>query len=369
MTRTGFVWEELFAWHDTGTAALVIPPSLTVQPGVHAENAETKRRFAGLIEVSGLLKHLVRVEAVPAEEDDICRCHTREYVKKIQQMSGVDGGDAGELTPFGRGGYEIALLSAGACIQLARLVMDGKLKNGYALNRPPGHHAEANAGRGFCIFCNGAIAVKHIQAEYRIVRVAVVDWDVHHGNGTQAAFYDDPSVLTISIHQNSCFPIDSGHMHENGQGRGLGANINIPLPPGSGHGAYLHCFDQVVVPALEAFNPEIIFVLSGFDASGMDPLGRMCLYSDTYRELTRKMMAAAEQLCGGRLVMCHEGGYSPAYVPYCGLAVLEELSGVRTGVVDPFLPLLVGMGEQALQPHQAAVIARARGLLSKIPSA
>ncbi len=365
--RTGFAWHELFAWHDTGNAAGVISAGGFVQPDKHAEHAETKRRFAGLVEVSGLLNHLVRIQVAPATPEDVYSFHTHAYVQRIREMSNANGGDAGEFTPFGRGSYEIALLSAGACIQLARAVAEGKIDNGYALNRPPGHHAEAGMGRGFCLFGNGVIAIKHLQAHYGIKRVAVIDWDVHHANGTQKAFYRDPNVLTISIHQDNYYPPDSGHLHENGEGEGLGANINIPLPPGSGHGAYLHCFDQVVIPAVEIFKPEIIFVLSGFDANGMDPLGRMCAYSETYRELTRKVLAVADQFCGGKLVMCHEGGYSTAYVPFCGLAVLEELSGVSTGVADPFLPIFAGMGGQTLQPHQSALIARAKELLRNVP--
>ncbi len=199
---------------------------------------------------------------------------------------------------------------------------------------------------GFCLFSNAAIAIRHLQATGQVSRVAVVDWDVHHGNGTQAVFYDDPSVLTISLHQENLFPPSSGSLAENGVDAGEGYNVNVPLPPGSGIGAYRAAFERVVLPALDRFRPDMIVVASGFDASGVDPLGRMMLSSAAYREMTRMLLAAARSLCGGRILMTHEGGYSEMYAPYCGLAVLEELSGVKTDIADPWEPLMAAWGRQ-----------------------
>ena len=343
-------------WHDTGTGAWVIPAGLTVQPLGHLENAEGKRRIRNLLEVSGLIEHLVLLKPRVATEDEVLRLHTREYVDRIKSESANLGGDAGELTPFGPGSYEIALLAVGGCITAVDAVLDGKVDNVYALVRPPGHHAERDIGRGFCIFANVALAAMHARQVRGLTRVAVVDWDVHHGNGTEHAFYDDPSVLTISIHQDNNYPPASGAITDTGSGAGTGYNINVPLPPGSGVGAY--------VPALRAFEPELIFVASGLDASAMDPLASMMMTSDGYRKLTQAVLAAARELCGGRLVICHEGGYSPAYVPYCGLAIVEELAGVRTDLADPLLGLLEGFGGQELQPHQDAVIREAEKLVA-----
>ena len=188
---------------------------------------------------------------------------------------------------------------------------------------------------------------------------AVVDWDVHHGNGTQQAFYDDPETLTISLHQDGLFPLGSGTLGERGEGAGQGFNINVPLPPGTGTGGYLAAFDRIVLPALRRFKPEMIVVCSGFDASALDPLGRMMLHSEAFRALTRRLMAAADDLCGGRLALSHEGGYSASYVPYCGLAVMEELSGFRTAIDDPFITNFSGYPGQELMPHQDAAIAAA----------
>src|SRR5215467_14191294 len=277
-------------------------------------------------------------------------------------MSSERGGDAGELTPFGSGSYEIALLAAGGCMTAVDAVLDGEVDNAYALVRPPGHHAERDLGRGFCIFGNTALAALHARRARGLARVAVVDWDVHHGNGTEHAFYSDPSVLTISVHQDNNFPPNSGMIDDTGAGSGEGYNINVPLPAGSGVGAYVATFERVVAPAIRAFAPELILIASGLDASAMDPLAAMLMTSEGYRKLTRILLAVADDVCGGRLVACHEGGYSPAYVPYCGLAIIEEMAGVRTGVEDPLLGLLAMMGGQSLQPHQQAVIEAAAKL-------
>lgn len=365
-SSTGFLFHELYMWHDTGTAAGVLPAGLSVEPDVHSESPASKRRFRNLLEVSGLLEQLVVIRAQPATIEDLTRFHDRTYVERIRDQSAAGPGNGGDGTPFGKGSFEIACLAAGGTIAMVEAVLRGEIRNGYALVRPPGHHAERDQGRGFCLFGNVAVAIMKAQAVHGVGRVATVDWDVHHGNGTQQAFYDASSTLTISIHQDGLYPIDSGTIEENGAGEGLGYNLNVPLPPGSGVGAYLAAFERVVVPALERFKPELIVVPSGFDAGGNDPLGRMMMHSEGYRELTRMLMGAAEALCQGRLVMSHEGGYSPHHVPYCGLAVMEELSGVRTEVSDPWLPAMQRWGQQALQPHQEALINRAAELLPRI---
>jgi acetoin utilization deacetylase AcuC-like enzyme len=363
---TGFVWHELYMWHNTWNWAQVFAPSLTVQPGEHAENPETKRRFRNLVEVSGLIDHLTTIKPRYATEDELARFHDRAYIARIKALSAENGGDASTLTPFGRGSFEIAQLSAGGVMAAFDAVIEAKVKNAYALVRPPGHHAIKNLGLGFCLFGNAVVAILHAKATHRVGRIATVDWDVHHGNGTQAAFYDRDDVLTISIHQDNLFPANSGGLAERGEGKGAGYNLNIPLPPGAGDGAYIAAFEQVVIPALHRYRPELIVVPSGFDASGVDPLGRMMITSEGYRAMTRMLMQAADALCGGRMVMSHEGGYSQTYVPYCGLAVLEEMTGIRTHVADPWAPLMANWGGQALQPHQQAVISTAAELLKSI---
>ncbi len=172
-------------------------------------------------------------------------------------------------------------------------------------------------------------------------------------------------MLTVSIHQDSLFPANSGAALEVGSGAGIGANLNIPLPAGSGEGAYLAAMDRLVLPALAAFKPELIVVACGFDASAMDPLGHMMLSSDSYRKLTDRLLEAADQHCNSRLIMTHEGGYSAAYVPYCGLAVLETLSGRGQTLVDPFVTHIQAYGGQPLKAHQDALIAEYANLAQR----
>lgn len=368
MTRTGYVFHEKYMWHNTGQGALFLPAGGFVQPDImHGESSDSKRRIDGLISVSGLKPHLTILEDfAELTHDQLALFHTPEYLARIKTMSDEAGGNAGELTPFGPGSYEIAALSAAAPLVAGRAILKGELDNAYVLNRPPGHHAEADIGRGFCIFANGVLAAMNLRKEFGDLRIAILDWDVHHGNGAQKAFYDDPSTLVISMHQYRNYPQDSGFVEEIGAGAGRGYNVNIPLPPGSGHGAYLHAMDTVVAPAIDAFRPDMVFVLSGFDAGATDPLGRNMAHSDTYREMTGQVMRLADAHCGGKLLVMHEGGYSPAYTPFCGIAVLETLCGRASGVEDPFLPVVSSFGMQELQPHQADMIARSAEIVRLI---
>ncbi|UDL94582.1 class II histone deacetylase [Lichenihabitans sp. PAMC28606] len=363
---TGWNFHELYLWHDTGNAATFFPPGLTIEPGDHAENASTKRRFRNLMEVSGLLEHLTTVASVPIDEDDLALFHGRDYIERIKAMSAARGGDASHLTPFGPGSFDIARLAVGGTTALLDAVVSGKVTNGYALVRPPGHHAERDRGLGFCLFGNVPIAIMKARANHGLGRIAVIDWDVHHGNGTQQAFYDDPDTLVISLHQDGLFPLGSGTLGERGEGQGEGFNINVPLPAGTGVGGYFAAFDRVVLPALARFRPEMIVVCSGFDASALDPLGRMMLHSEAYRALTGRLMEAAQTLCDGRLAMSHEGGYSASYVPYCGLAVMEAMSGIKTPIYDPFMVSFCDYPGQELLPHQEAAITRAEALLDRL---
>ena len=319
-------------WHQSGSFADWMPLEALYEPEPSLESPATKRRFKNLVDVSGMAAHLTAIAARPATELELGRIHTAAYIGSIRERSAEGGGEAGEGTPFGRGSFEIASLAAGGCIAAVDAVLDGTVSNVYALVRPPGHHAESDRGRGYCIFANAAIAVKHAQVVRGLERVAIVDWDVHHGNGSESAFYDDPSVLTISLHQEEHYPAGRGRVADAGEGAGDGYNINIPLPAGAGRAAYEHAFERVVVPALDAFAPQLIVVASGLDANWTDPGGRMNLTPECFRRLTATLMDAADRLCEGRLVLLHEGGYSTLAVPYCGLAVLEALTGHLTGV-------------------------------------
>lgn len=357
--RTGYVYHEIFGWHDTGTNAGLFPsdPAAGLQPFNHFESAETKRRLHELIVVSGLIDQLERVTPRPCSEEEILRVHTSQHLERIKAESLLPkGGDAGDgLSPFGRGGYEIARLSAGGVISAVDAVLTGTVRNAYALVRPPGHHATPETGMGFCIFSNVAIAAAHARHTYGLDRIAIVDWDVHHGNGTQAVFYEDPRVLTISVHQDNVFPPNSGSTDERGIGAGEGYALNVPLPPGTGDGGYLYAMHTVVMPALRQFQPQLILVASGFDANAMDPLARQMVTSEGYRAMTSLLMEVADELCDGRIAMSHEGGYNPVYVPFCGLAAIETLAGAAP-FADPILPITAGFAGQELQPHQKDAI-------------
>lgn len=364
---TGFIWHEYYAWHDAGTAAGFTPADGRIaQPDVSGEDPETKRRMRNLLEVSGLWDDLVQIAPRPAKEEDVLRVHTENHLRHIQKLSASGGGYTGIITHCGAGSYEIAMLSAGGVIAAAEAVLDGEVNNIYALVRPPGHHAMPDEAQGFCIFSNAAIAGRYLIEKRGIERIAYVDWDVHHGNGTETAFYDDPRALTISVHQDRFFPSDRGYVEHNGEGAGEGYALNVPLPAGSGVGAYIDAWRRVVVPALRKYRPEILFVPSGFDAGALDPFGRNMMHSDGYRELTQMMMEVADEVCQGRIVMCHEGGYSRASVPFLGLAVMETLMDKRTQIVDPFLAMIQGFAGQDLQPHQRSVIDQAVLLLNKL---
>jgi len=342
MPRTGFYSDERTFWHATGVQALFFPMGDWVQPPngtAGADTPDSKRRLVNLAMASGLMRKLIAGESTPAAIEDLCRVHPRDYIDRFKATSDAGGGDLGQLAPFSRGGFEIAQISSGLAISAVDDVLTGKVDNAYALCRPAGHHCLPDMPMGFCLLCNIPIAIETAQARHGIGRVAVVDWDVHHGNGTQAVYYERGDVLTISVHQDRCFPPGYSGFEERGTGAGAGTNLNIPLPAGCGHDAYLYAFEKLVVPALDAFKPELIVIASGLDANPVDPLARMLAHSETFRALTMMMVESASRLCSGRLVVVHEGGYAEAYVPFCGHAVLEELSGETTGVVDPMIEM------------------------------
>jgi acetoin utilization deacetylase AcuC-like enzyme len=359
---TGWVWHERYAWHDARGLTDTMPRTALFEPEPSLESGNTKRRLRNLVDASGLLAQLTEIPARAATDDELCALHERDYVTRLRAESQAGGGDAGGFTPFGRWSYEIAALAAGGCMEAADAVMAGTVRNAYALVRPPGHHAGPAGGAGYCLFSNVALTALRLRREHDLERVAIVDWDVHHGNGTQASFWADGSVLTISIHQEDLYPAGSGLVEETGDGAGSGANINVPLPAGSGRAAYLTTLDRIVVPALERFAPEFVLVANGLDASLGDPLGRMNLTSECFALMTERLMTCTDRLCDGRLLLCHEGGYSSAYVPYCGLAIVEQLSGVATDVADPWISDTRQVRWLPLRAHEDAAIEAVRTL-------
>lgn len=350
---TAFYYDELCMWHSTGESVLFLPVGGWLQPlasGGHPESPESKRRFKSLLDVSGLSSQLSMRSAPAASDTDLLRVHTLDYIEKFKRLSLSSGGEIGPEALFSQGGFEIAALSAGLAMRAVADVFTGEVNNAYALSRPPGHHALPDQGMGFCLLSNIAIAIEAAKANHGLGRVAVLDWDVHHGNGTQSIFYDREDVLTISLHQENCFPPGSGAVEEQGKGDGLGYNLNVPLPPGSGHETYLYAMEQIVLPALEAYRPEMIIVASGLDANAVDPLARQLLHAGTFRELSQMLIDLSKELCDGKVVAVHEGGYAESAVPFCGLAIVESLSKIRTDVVDPFEEIFI-----AQQPTERVI--------------
>lgn len=348
---TGFFHDERTLWHFGAIHTGNIPAGGWVQPSngnFMAEAPDPKRRIVSLLEVSGVMAKLDRRSADPADEEALRRVHPRDYLDRFAAMSAGGGGSVGPDGSFGPGGYDIARLSAGLAVAAVDAVLSGALDNAYAMTRPPGHHCLPDQGYGFCLLANGAVAVEAAIARHQLSRVAILDWDVHHGNGTEAIFRERPDVLTISIHQDNCYPINSGAASERGSGRGEGYNLNVPLLPGGGDQAYLDALDLIVAPALRRYRPELIVIASGVDANALDPLARMLAHSETFRAMMARAKALADELCGGRLVAIHEGGYSEVYVPFCAHALIEELAGARSAVADPILDFV-----RAQQPNDA----------------
>lgn len=337
---TGYLYDERFLRHDTGENLIQLPTGGKLEGVEHPSAARITRRTHALIAGSGLMPDLVRIAAQPATTDDLALYHTTEHIEHIRELSSSGGGEAGviagEGTPVAPETWEAALLAVGHAMAAVDAVVAGRVRNAYALLRPPGHHAMAGEAMGFCIFNNVVIAARHAQRAHDLQSIMIVDWDVHHGNGTQAAFYDDPDVLFVSLHQDDWYPAGWGKVGDTGDGEATCKTINIPLPAGTGNRGYVEAFERVIVPAARQFRPDLILVSAGQDPSMMDPLGRMMVTMDGFRRMAAMMRDTADEVCGGRLVVLQEGGYSPAYVPICTLAVVEALAARRTAVDDPY---------------------------------
>lgn len=373
--NSGYVFDELYSWYDSGPLNIE-----HVQPVEHWENVETKARIHSLVKVSGLHQELIHINARAASREELLRFHTKEYVDKVYCLSkceeGSSGGMVGDEAFVGKGSYEIACRSAGGVLVAVEKVLSGEIDNCYCLVRPPGHHALSDQGMGFCIFNNIVLGCLHAKQVYhnlnvqtsekrpcfvpednKSLRVAIIDIDVHHGNGTEAAFDKDEDVLFISIHQDNNYPIGKGGVVTNSDKKET--MINVPLPPGSGSGAYKCAMERVVIPAIEKFKPQLILVSAGFDAAYLDPLSCMMLGSEDFRYMAAELMKMALKHCENKIIFVHEGGYSKQYTPFCALAVIETLVGeseTYKSISDPFLEEVRDWGYQECQPHQAQLI-------------
>jgi acetoin utilization deacetylase AcuC-like enzyme len=290
----GLVWDDRCLEHDNG-------------PG-HPERPQRLVAIRDRLERGGTLDRLLAIAAEPAPIEALARVHDPAYVASIRHACERAPVRLDPDTAVSGGSWDAALLSAGGGLAAVDAVFDGRAGAAFVATRPPGHHAERDTAMGFCLFNNVGVTARHAQDRHGAERVAIVDWDVHHGNGTQHIFEDDDTVLYISSHQWPFYP-GTGARSERGRGRGLGFTLNLPLPGGSGDREYISVYEAEVVPALEQFRPDLILLSAGFDAHERDPLAGMALTTDGYGRLTEILRGAAARLCRGRLVSLLEGGY------------------------------------------------------------
>jgi len=355
--KTAFICDESYFWHNAGGGALYEPASKYVEENGSIESPQSKRRVKNLLEKSGLMEKLVQIKPISATETQLAYYHTERHIENVKRISEVGGEDCGDSAIVGKGSFEIAKLSAGGAIEAVKAVVcSDDVSSAYVLSRPPGHHAAADMGNGFCIFNNIVIAAKYAQNVLGVKKILILDWDAHHGNGTEDAFYEDDGVLFISFHQELLEPRNRGYMEDIGKGAGAGYNFNIPLDAGSGDAVYEYAFEQIVIPLADNFKPELILVSAGQDGNIFDPLARLMLSADGYRYMAKTTKSLADRHSGGKMVCLHEGGYCPVYVPFCSHAIIEELCGQKTDVTDPFIYAMAGTPYKTLLPHQKAKV-------------
>ncbi|MDQ7782240.1 MAG: histone deacetylase [Desulfomonilaceae bacterium] len=297
MKPTGIVRDPVYLQHDMGS--------------FHPESPERLRVIYEMIDQSPLKLNLTEIPVRQATIDELSDNHDRRYVERIAATEGRLSTFLDPDTSTCAYSWEAASKAVGGIFNLLDAMMDGRIRNGFALVRPPGHHAEHHRAMGFCLFNNVALAARYAINGQGMERVAVVDWDLHHGNGTQNSFYTDPKVLFLSTHQFPHYP-GTGRIAEVGNGPGEGFTVNVPLGLGAGDAEYVTVFHSVVAPLLEAYKPELILVSAGFDAHRNDPLGGMRLTEAGYEQMVRILMHLAKDLCSGRLVLTLEGGYDLA---------------------------------------------------------
>jgi acetoin utilization deacetylase AcuC-like enzyme len=321
-------------------------------PGGHPERPERLAAVHAALAVRA--GDLETRAARPASDEELLRVHGREHLQTVADAARRAPTQLDPDTYVCAASHEVARLAAGACIDLALGVARGELRCGFAAVRPPGHHAEARRAMGFCLFNNVAVAARALQAEAGVERVLILDWDVHHGNGTQHAFEEDPSVLYVSTHQFPFYP-GTGDFGEAGRGRGEGATLNVPLPAGCGDAEYTGALQRLLVPAARAFRPEVALVSCGFDAHVEDPLAAMNVSEGGYRAMTRLVRALADELCQGRLVFVLEGGYALSGLEQGTRAVLDEILVAQPAPPPPTPPLARGSRLEGIVERVAAV--------------
>ncbi len=322
------------------TTALIYDPIFLehITPHYHPEIPQRLEVAMKILEALDWLERdgLVQLAPRAATEDELAAVHDRSYIQQVKdavQNVAVQAKIGGHRTYYfapdtyiSAQSYNAAIKAAGAPLTAIDAIMKGEIDNAYCLVRPPGHHALPDKAMGFCLFNNVAVAARYAIDRYGLERVMIIDYDVHHGNGTQDIFYTDPRVLYFSTHRAPFYP-GTGHSHERGEGEGLGTTINVPLPATTGYETYDPVFRQVMAPAADRFDPQLILVSAGFDAHWDDPLGGMYISTAGFAQLNRVIIELAQTLCNGRLILVQEGGYSLKAMAGCVATCINLLLG------------------------------------------
>ena len=312
LPKTGIVRDPRYLAHATGNN--------------HPENARRLQAIFSMLDQEDFADRCLTITPQPCSRQTLSLIHAPEYVAKIAATADFPHASMAGDTPVSASSYLAARLAVGGLIQAVEQVLSGRLTNAMALVRPPGHHAEAGRAMGFCLFNNVAVAAQYARSILNLQRVLIVDWDVHHGNGTQHAFERDPSVLFFSTHQYPHYP-GTGLFTEAGSGPGEGYTINLPLSRGYGDAEFVAIFNRLLRPVAKAFCPQLVLVSAGFDIHTQDPLGAMRVTPPGFAAMTRIVMDIAEQCCNGRLVLTLEGGYHRVALKESIKAVVEQLTG------------------------------------------
>jgi acetoin utilization deacetylase AcuC-like enzyme len=333
MNRLAFCSSPRFVEHDTGPQHPERPDRIRVihQAVRDAGLLQSPNPFPNVrfdLDIArGSTTSMIEIEPTPAEERWLLAVHPKEYIQRVKNACAMRK-SLDEDTPCGPKSFDTALLSAGAALRCCDAVVTGTATRAFAAIRPPGHHAEPDRPMGFCLFSNIAIAARYLQQQHNVERVAIVDFDVHHGNGTQSAFEADPSVLFISLHQSpqTCYP-GTGFDWEIGTGKGRGYTINLPFDPGADDHDYLRVMETRVVPELDEFRPQVLLISAGFDAHRDDPLAQISLSEEGFELMTRSLVDVVNQHCGGKIVSVLEGGYN---LRALGRSVVKHLEALST---------------------------------------
>jgi acetoin utilization deacetylase AcuC-like enzyme len=331
------------------TAIVSTPRHAAHDDSEHVEQAARLDAINVALDGSGLRPDLLELVSQEASIAQILATHAPLVVETIRLAAAQGGGWLDQDTYICPGSLDAALLAAGAAVQAVEAVVGGRASNAFALVRPPGHHATPFRPMGFCLFNNVAVAAHHALSVLGVERLAIVDYDVHHGNGTQDCFYEDGQVLYCSTHAAPLYP-ETGAVEDYGVEWGYGATLNLPLPHGTGDAGIGYLYDTIVLPALREFEPQLILVSAGYDGHWADPLGLLNLSVAGYAALTRRLVMLAGEVCGGRIVLVLEGGYDHDALCACVIATLRVLLGRDAGA-DPLGP--AGQPE----PDLAALIA------------